>query len=312
MLKKIVVKEIRKSGFITFDRFVELSLYHPEFGYYTKKRVKNVLGEDFITAPELTSAFGKVLAFYIKKKSQELNLPLRILELGGGKGFLFKDITDSISVDEYTVLEVREKPNWIDGVNWISSLSDLGEFSGFIVANEFFDAFPFKRIVKRGKKHYEVVVTEDRGFLKEKLIEFEGVVPCSLDEGEEYPLFMWKDFLWELSEKIKRAYLIVFDYGDSCGELSFRAYRSNKLVNDYLEKIGETDLTASVDFTYLRSLLEKVGFKFVSLKPQSSFLLENGIERFLKPSEVPAALTLLVDMGRKFKVLEVLKELSPF
>jgi hypothetical protein len=158
----------------------------------------------------------------------------------------------------------------------------------------------------------EPVVTEDRGFLKEKLIEFEGVVPCSLDEGEEYPLFMWKDFLWELSEKIKRAYLIVFDYGDSCGELSFRAYRSNRLVNDYLEKIGETDLTASVDFTYLRSLLEKVGFKFVSLKPQSSFLLENGIERFLKPSEVPAALTLLVDMGRKFKVLEVLKELSPF
>ncbi|RUM89753.1 MAG: hypothetical protein DSZ25_00160 [Thermovibrio sp.] len=307
MLRELILEEVRKNGYLTFDRFVELSLYHPEFGYYTVKRVGRKLAEDFVTSPELTPAFGKLLSSFLKKKSLELNLPLRVLELGGGKGFLASDISREPFIEDYTVLEVREKPDWIGGVNWVRNLTELKGFEGFVIANEFFDAFPFKRIVKRDGELCEVVLVEEEGKLRESLVEFNGEVPCSLKEGEEYPLFLWEGFIREFSDVVGRVYLVVFDYGGKCGELSFRAFRENRLVDDYLIRVGETDLTASVDFKYLTALLESSGFKVVSFKPQSSFLLENGIERFLTPAEVPAALTLLVDMGRRFRVLEAAK-----
>jgi NADH dehydrogenase [ubiquinone] 1 alpha subcomplex assembly factor 7 len=305
MLKELVVEEIRKKGFVTFDRFVELCLYHPEYGYYTSKRLGNFPGEDFVTAVELTPAFGKTLASYMVKKSKELELPLNVLELGGGKGFLAKDVTDFADVQSYTVLEVREKPAYLKGVNWIKDLSEIGEFSGFILANEFFDAFPFKRVRKINGNYFEVVVKEKGGKLFEDVVTFTGKLPRELEEGEEYPFFVgWEKFIEKLSKVLKKAYFLIFDYGGERTPFQFKAFRKNRLVEDYLDNLGKTDLTASVDFSYLKSLLKNFGFSVISLKPQSSFLLENGIEKFLKPDDVFGALSLFVDMGRKFRVLE--------
>ena len=307
MLKELLVEETRKKGFLTFDRFVELSLYHPSYGYYTSKRLSGFPGEDFVTAPEASPAFGKTVASYIEKRAQELKLPLNVLELGGGKGFLAKDIVNCVNVCSYAVLELREKPPYVKNVKWIRDLPEVKGFSGFVLANEFFDAFPFKRVFKADGKYFEVVVREKDGKLFEDAVPFSGRLPRDLEEGEEYPFFVgWRDFLVELSKVLDRACFLIFDYGGEEPPFSFKAFRQHRLVEDYLERVGETDLTASVDFSYLIELLESCGFSLVSLKPQSSFLLENGIERFLKPEEVFGALSLLVDMGRKFKVLEVL------
>jgi len=315
MLKEKIVKEIRENGFITFDRFVELCLYDREFGYYTKKRTKTGLGEDFVTAPEVSESFGKTVANYLKRRVEELSLPLKILELGGGKGFLAKDIVETLNPESYTVLEVREKPKWLKGVNWVKSLKEVEPFEGVVVSNEFFDAFPFKRIKKMKGELREVVVKERDGELYEDTVPFGGELPCLIGEGEEYCLFVgWEEFLKELSQKLKRGLFLTFDYGGKCSEIagrkSFRAFRRNRLVEDYLKCLGETDLTALVDFDYLSSTLEKTGFTVERVTHQSSFLLENGIEKFLEPGGAPQALMLLVDMGRKFKVLEATRARS--
>jgi len=315
MLKEKIVKEIRKKGFITFDRFVELCLYDEEFGYYTKKRTGTSLGEDFVTAPEVSESFGKTVASYLRERAIELSLPLKILELGGGKGFLAKDIVETLNPESYTVLEVREKPEWLKGVNWIKSLKEVEPFEGIVVSNEFFDAFLFKRIKNIKGELREVVVKEKNGKLYEDMISFSGKIPCKIGEGEEYCLFTgWKEFLRELSKKLKRGLFITFDYGGRCREISgrksFKAFRKNRLVEDYLKYPGETDLTALVDFDYLSSTLEETGFTVERVTYQSSFLLENGIEKFLEPGGAPQALMLLVDMGRKFKVLEATRARS--
>ncbi len=315
MLKEKIVKEVKEKGFITFDRFVEVCLYDREFGYYTKKRIKTGLGEDFITAPEVSKSFGKTVANYLKRRVEEISLPLKILELGGGKGFLAKDVVETLKPESYTVLEVREKPEWLKGVNWVKSLKEVEPFEGVVLSNEFFDAFPFKRIRKIERELREVVIRERDGELYEDTVPFSGELPCQIGEGEEYCLFTgWEDFLRELSGKLKRGVFLTFDYGGKCrevaGKKSFRAFRKNRLVEDYLKYPGETDLTALVDFDYLSLLLEKTGFKVERLTPQSSFLLENGIEKFIEPGEVPQALMLLVDMGRKFKVLEATRARS--
>ncbi len=315
MLKGKIVREIREKGFITFDRFVEICLYDRDEGYYTKKRIGNSPGEDFVTAPEVSEAFGKTLAAYLKRKADELSLPLNILELGGGKGFLAKDITETLDVDSYTVVEKREKPYWLKGIEWKEKLEEVPPFEGIVVSNEFFDAFPFKRIRKSDNKLFEVVVREKGRTLYEDLIPYESPLPCQFDDGGEYALFMgWEGFLEQLSFRLKRGLLVTFDYGGRCreisGRVSFKAFRKNRLVDDYLEHPGETDLTALVDFDYLSTLLEGAGFRVEKLSPQSTFLLENGLEKFLKPEEVPQAITLLVDMGRKFKFLEATRDRS--
>ncbi len=307
MLKEIIIDEIREEGAIPFDRFVKLCLYHPELGYYTSKRLAQGRGEDFITAPELTPAFGKVVAAFVEKLSEETAIPLNILELGGGKGFLAASFLEVLKPESYSVLEVspRELP---EGVELITGLEDISDFSGFVIANEFFDAFPFKRIKRVDGRLMEVVVVETNGELREAFTPFNGDLPCTPEEGCEYCFFVgWEEFLSKLFSKLKKVVFICFDYGDTCDRLktlesSFRAFRENRPVDDYLERLGDTDLTAFVDFTYLSGILKKF-FSNVEVIPQSKFLLENGIEKFISPKEAPNALMLLVDMGRRFKLL---------
>ena len=311
MLKEEILKEIKERGEIPFDRFVYLSLYHPKWGYYTGKRGSPLPGEDFVTAPEISPVFGKVLAFHLKRISEERNLPLRILELGGGKGFLAKDILGSIPVEEYIVLELGNFPP-LPGIRHVKKLEEVPSFEGFVVSNEFFDAFPFKRILKRGGKLFEVFVGSDGDKLTEFLLPFKGELPCEPEEGGEYPLFVgWKEFLKELKEKFK-GYFIAFDYGGKCKEVSskksFRAYRNNRIVEDYLERPGETDLTADVDFDRLFNVLSSSGFSRIRVRNQSEFLLSEGIEKAVSPSDSIAVLSLLVDMGRRFKVIQAVRE----
>ncbi|WP_456455500.1 SAM-dependent methyltransferase [Thermovibrio sp.] len=306
-----ILSEIRERGFIPFDRFVELSLYG-EKGYYTSKRLSLRPGEDFFTAPELSSLFGKVLSFYVGKLKDEFKLPLNLVEIGAGKGFLAKDLLTFLKPKTYFVVEKREEVPFLKGkVKWLKSLKELTGFKGFIVANELFDAFPFKRVVRKGGELFEVVVVEEKGELKEELRPFDGDIKV-LEEGE-YPLFLgWKELLREVYLKLKEGFFIVFDYGGSFKEVaskrSFRAFREGRLVEDYLKEVGKTDLTACVDFDRLKALSEEVGFRVFEYKHLSSFLLENGIERFASFKELPSVLTLLVDMGRKFKVLVLFKE----
>ena len=175
--------------------------------------------------------------------------------------------------------------------------------------------FLFKRIKNIKGELREVVVKEKNGELHEDTVPFSGKIPCQIEEGEEYCLFVgWEEFLRELSGKLKRGVFLTFDYGGKCREISgresFRAFRKNRLIKDYLNYPGETDLTALVDFDYLSSTLEEAGFTVERVTHQSSFLLENGIEKFIEPGGAPQALMLLVDMGRKFKVLEATRARS--
>lgn len=317
MLKEIIVEEIRRKGFITFDRFVELSLYHPGFGYYTSKRVKPVPGEDFITSPELSSAFGRTVALWIEEASMRFGIPLNILEPGGGKGFLAKEIMASLNVENYTVLE-RNLNVEIPGANVIGSLDEVKPFRGFIISNELFDAFPFKRIKKLEGKLFEVVVKESGGKLFEDLIpagenvhsHFE-LIGCELEEGCEYSLFTGYDsFLKKLGEKLAEGVFLTFDYGWECRELmnrkggTLRTFRGHRVGDNPYEDIGKVDITSDVDFTYLKTVMKRY-FRSVEVIPQSKFLLNAGIDKI--GGEVPEILTLIVEMGRRFKAVTAFK-----
>ena len=62
-LFKIIKQEIKaQNNWIPFSRLMELALYTPEYGYYTRGSHKIGTDGDFITAPTLTPLFGQTLA----------------------------------------------------------------------------------------------------------------------------------------------------------------------------------------------------------------------------------------------------------
>ncbi len=184
-LSEIIRDEIRTSGPMRFKRFMELALYHPELGYYTKNvRIGSKSGtSDFCTHPEIYSpfyghAFGRLVAGMAKQLPSEII----IHEQGAGNGTLAKDILDVIQ-SEYPL--VYERMSYV--ITDISPLlrrkqeeklaehscvlitagnaltTEIPLFTGFMISNELPDAFPVDLVVKLEDSFYVVTVEEKDG-----------------------------------------------------------------------------------------------------------------------------------------------------
>ena len=57
--------EICADGPLTFARFMDLALHHPEHGYYAAGPARLGKRGDFITASDLGPAFGRALAHQV-------------------------------------------------------------------------------------------------------------------------------------------------------------------------------------------------------------------------------------------------------
>ena len=76
-----------------FDEFMELALYHPEFGFYARGRGAG-RGADFLTSPSVGPLFGAVLARALDAWWDELENPdpYTVIEAGAADGRLARDI----------------------------------------------------------------------------------------------------------------------------------------------------------------------------------------------------------------------------
>ena len=53
-LKKLLLDMLKRSGAITFERYMGLCLYHPEYGYYAQARDRTALAAIISPAPTST------------------------------------------------------------------------------------------------------------------------------------------------------------------------------------------------------------------------------------------------------------------
>jgi len=145
-----------QGGWIPFSRFMELALYAPGLGYYTAGSRKFGLDGDFVTAPELSTLFGRTLARQLVDVIKS-SAP-HILELGAGSGKLALDILSELEKRNalpvsYSILEVsadlRERqqsllqvklPHLASRIHWLDALPD--KISGAVIGNEVLDALP--------------------------------------------------------------------------------------------------------------------------------------------------------------------------
>src|SRR2546427_9130917 len=92
-LKSEIEAEIATRGPIPFARFMELCLYHPTLGYYTRG-IGGGGGRDYVTSSGIHPAFGALLARQVGGKWRPGGRPgiYQLLEVGprgGGRAGAF-------------------------------------------------------------------------------------------------------------------------------------------------------------------------------------------------------------------------------
>ncbi len=87
-LRQKIEQEIREHGPIPFSRYMELCLYDPELGYYSRAAEKFGEGGDFYTSSDVHAVFGRLLARQFEEMWRALGSPaqMKLLELGPGAG----------------------------------------------------------------------------------------------------------------------------------------------------------------------------------------------------------------------------------
>ena len=95
-LREKIEREIRERGPIPFSRYMELCLYDPAAGYYSRNAEQFGKAGDFYTSSDVHAVFGRLLARQFEEIWRALDRPpqIEILELGPGRGLFARDVLD--------------------------------------------------------------------------------------------------------------------------------------------------------------------------------------------------------------------------
>ena len=331
-------------GSISFAEFMQHALYAPGLGYYVSGTTKFGSDGDFITAPEISPLFGRVLARQAAAVLEQVD-DGQIFELGAGSGVLAATILRKLSLlnalpDRYYILEVSadleqrqkeylssEVPDLVARVEWLSELP--GDFSGVIVANEVADALPVERFTMDGGQPKQIRVAVENG-------EFQwhqGDAPDLLGEavdgiekkiGRQFPdnyqseiclaLAPWiNDLVKSLSEGL----IFLFDYGVTCREYYapdraegwIRCHFRHHAHSNPLILPGIQDLTAWVDFSALADAAVDSGAEIAGYVSQAHFLMNGGLQEELADF-TSLAVAEQLELSRQTKLLTLPGEMG--
>jgi SAM-dependent MidA family methyltransferase len=259
--------EIARSGPIRFSRFMEVALYHPEFGYYRKPASAFGTAGDFYTAEQLQPVFGRLIARYLRMLTVDFDLPepATVVELGAGRA----EMSEALAGFRYVPVDL--------GFGVMPQ-----RFSGIVFSNEFFDAVPVDVIAARDRTVVEVRVTFDGE-------RFRWVDGPSVDMGGELKDGTLREIQTErlrwldrIDEHLESGLIVTVDYGFTQKELlrfpagTLMSYRRHQALDDVLAEPGNRDITAHVAFTELDEHGTRLGWHTVSFESLRAALLRAG------------------------------------
>jgi len=301
---------------ISFAEYMHHVLYAPGLGYYSAGTTKFGAAGDFVTAPEVSSVFGSVLARQCAEVLAQVDAP-SILEFGAGSGKLAADILRKLSElealpDRYSILEVsadlRERqesllrseiPEFVDRVVWLDQMPE--EHCGVIVANEVLDALPVERFVSRAGRIKQICVAVDGETFS--LVERDApeslaiaVAAIESDLGRSLPDGYTSDlclacsaWVTDLAGVLTKGAAFLFDYGvgrreyyaDERSDGWLRCHFRHHAHSDPLILQGIQDLTSWVDFTAAAEAAVLGGLDVLGFSTQAQFLIGGGLEQEL-------------------------------
>jgi len=313
-VRERIESEIRQRGPIPFSRYMEICLYDPASGYYSRRAEQFGKAGDFYTSSDVHAVFGRLLARQFDEIWRALDRPpeIEILELGPGRGLFARDVLDwsnkkfpdFFAALTYTLQEtspaLRAKLQVAlrEHLDAGRAAVPEGQLTGpcrtlapetplIVFANEFFDALPVEILGTAGKLH---IALEDKRLREAWLppldedLEFldrYGVHP-EANERIEVPIAA-QQWAQQIVQSIPYGLLLIIDYGYTRNQQlagrhrgTLMAYRHHSASPDPYQAPGEQDLTAHVNFTALAAACEQAGMKCEKLLTQAQFLLGIG------------------------------------
>ena len=320
-LSQIIKDRIRSQGPMTFRDFMEASLYHPDYGFYTQG--PNICSPEgpFDTNVKFP-AFAFTLAQAVKQVDEILGAKTRILEIGGGTGELGKSMVNFLGgkrnyivVDPSSGLRARQVKA---GLQTLEDLAQVPPGPTVVIANEFLDALPVHRVMGNGQgdmleffvdldesgELFEIPQAPSVPALQARLNELN----ISLGRGQVGEICLeLRSFFQTLRPVVDPGYLIFIDYGDSASNLysfqrrngTLRSYYRQHQIHDIFYAPGEQDLTADVDFTAVIHEARAAGFSGGMLVSQGTWLKNLGIQNYTKDEKTLAVINQEVDVLTK-------------
>ena len=255
-LREMITAEIRAHGPIPFCRYMELCLYHPELGYYSRAEEKFGKAGDFYTSSDVHAVFGRLLCRQFDEMWRTLGSPSRIavIELGPGRGLFAQDVLawaekqfpDFFAALHYRLVEsspalrrrleqLLAEPIAAGRASVTAELqADPGLRTAIVFANEFFDALPVEVLASEGRLMIDVEekrTTKDTKEHKARFVERFGPAPPALlewldrygvhpEERERVEAVPGYGAQVErMAAALERGFAVVIDYGYTREEL---------------------------------------------------------------------------------------------
>jgi SAM-dependent MidA family methyltransferase len=326
--------EIAKNegGRLRFDRFMELALFHPAHGYYTR-RIRGIgKSGDFSTSTTLSPALGKAVFRWLEAEAKYLGFdPLIIIEPGIGTGALAKVVLSQMrpwSRVRYFGVDLHAAPTLLD-----RSLSGRRRFRSFnsietalleakgkaiVISNEFVDAFPCRRLVRSETGWADLYLRYEGDQWRQELspadLSFPGsALDAGLGVGQTIEVHeSFRDWLATLSRQLQSGAILTIDYGGRPDEIyrrrpdgTLRGYFRQERIegNGIFHRVGQQDLTADVNFVDLQLWGDSFGLTTVDYLTQREFVAR-WFPGVLKKGAAAIAFTLKENgAGTAFKVL---------
>ncbi len=300
-LSDLIRQRIAEDGPLSLADFMGIALTHADGGYYITRDPFGVAG-DFTTAPEVSQMFGELIGLWSAVTWQSMGGPdpVRVVELGPGRGTLMADLLRAAhAVPAFarairphlveispTLRAAQEQALGAAGPDhaptWHTALGEVPLGPSIIIANEFFDALPVRQFERTEEGWRERLVDSDPagGFcvtLSRKEVARlgpapEGSVQEICPEGNETAAAIGRRLA------AFGGVALIIDYGHEETALgdTLQAVRDHAFA-PVLEAPGEADLTAHVDFEALANAAQVAGARAYGPVPQGHFLMALGL-----------------------------------
>ncbi len=308
---------------VTFARYMELAMYHPTAGYYTRdfKRVGRDEKADFFTATTFSPIFGElVIAAAVKLLAPAKPTDFTFVEVAAEPGAgILRNLTHPFA--GYQTISY--------GQPFVFPAQSV------VFSNELFDAQPFSRVVWREGRWRELgVVLQGRHLREVEMPEFSPELSAFADRlpktaAENYHIDLpirTVPILERIVGPKWSGLFLAFDYGKFWAELAehtpagtIRTYHRQKMGSDLLARPGKQDITGHICWDWLEDGLVRAGFGQTMVDSQEGFFMRHAEEALAAITKAEAGnfsprkrmvMQLLhpANMGQKFQALYALRK----
>ncbi|MFN3532280.1 MAG: class I SAM-dependent methyltransferase [Candidatus Brocadia sp.] len=110
-LSDLIIEKIKKEGKITFAEFMQMALYHPQYGYYNSDTERIGKFGDYYTSPTVHRMFGELIAKQLDEMWRIMGKEVfTVVEMGANRGWLCHDIVQCVK---------KEYPEFYDRLHYI-------------------------------------------------------------------------------------------------------------------------------------------------------------------------------------------------